>query len=103
MVNVLSAPLNFSKNLIRFLADSFAISRSRARAPIDPKVLLPIHLQRQLPVPSSSNRHSSDRYGRYRKHPLGTARFPVLNILPFPVLFFPPLPDNKLFQKPLPP
>src|SRR5260370_3583074 len=87
--------------LIRFLADSFAISRSRACAPIDLKVLLPIHLQRQLPVPPSSNRHSSDRYGRCRKRPRGHGRFRAPYSMPSAVLLLLRMPDNKFFEKPI--
>src|SRR5579864_5391319 len=101
MVNVLSAPLNFSKSLIRFLTGSFAVCRTHARAPIDPKVLLPVHLQRQRPAPSSSNRHSSDRCGMYCKHPLGHAPFPVPNSMPTAVLFLLRMPDNRFVEKPI--
>src|SRR5260370_17250391 len=101
MVNVLSAPLNFSQSLIRFLTGSFAVCRTHARAPIDPRVLLPVHLQRQRPAPSSSNRHSSDRCGMYRKHPLGHARFPVPNSMPTAVLFLFRMPHTRLSYKPI--
>src|SRR5260370_19939202 len=87
--------------LIRLLADSLAISRSRACAPIDQQVLLQIHLQRQLPVPSWSNRHSSDRYGRCRKRPRGHGRFRALYSTPSAVLFLLRMPDNKFFEKPI--